>query len=92
MKKCDRCGGELRVRQMSKFNTDVLCPQCIEEEKQHPNYEKAAAAEREAVRRGDRDFPGIDWSGKDGRVRRARKNRRNCVGVLDFYLKGGYIV
>ena len=69
VKKCDRCGGELRVRQMSRFNTDVLCPACIEEEKRHPDYEKAAAAELEAVRRGDYNFPGIGWPGKDGRVK-----------------------
>lgn len=67
--KCDRCGAELKARQMSRFNTDVLCLQCIEEEKQHPDYEKAAAAELAAVRRGDRDFPGIGWPGKDGRVK-----------------------
>ncbi len=69
VKKCDRCCGELRVRQMSRFNTDVLCQKCIEEERQHPDYEKAAAAELEAVRRGDMNFPGIGWPGKDGRVR-----------------------
>jgi ssDNA-binding Zn-finger/Zn-ribbon topoisomerase 1 len=69
VKKCDRCGGELRVRQMSRFNTDVLCPRCIEEEKSHPDYGKAAEAELAAVRRGERDFPGIGWPGKDGRVK-----------------------
>ena len=70
VKKCNRCGAELRVRQMSRFNTDVLCQKYIEEERNHPDYEKAAEAEREAVRRGDRDFPGIGWPGKDGRVKR----------------------
>ena len=69
VKKCDRCGGELRVRQMSRFNTDVLCQRCIEEERNHPDYEKAAAAELAAVRAGERDFPGIGWPGKNGRVR-----------------------
>ena len=69
VKKCDRCGGELSVRQMSRFNTDVLCMKCIEEERNHPDYEKAVAAELEAVRRGDYNFPGIGWPGKDGRVR-----------------------
>ena len=68
-KKCDRCGGELSVRQMSRFNTDVLCPACIEEERKHPDYEKAAVAELEAVRRGDMNFPGIGWPGKDGRLK-----------------------
>ncbi len=69
VKKCDRCGGELRVRQMSRFNTDVLCPACIVEEKKHPDYGKAVEAELEAVRRGDMNFLGIGWPGKDGRVR-----------------------
>ena len=68
VKKCDRCGGELRVRQMSRFNTDVLRPACIEEEKKHPDYLKAAAAELEAVRRGERNCPGIGWPGKNGRI------------------------
>ncbi len=54
---------------MSRFNTDVLCPACIEEEKQHPDYEKAVAAELEAVRCGDMNFPGIGWPGKDGRIK-----------------------
>ncbi len=67
VKKCDRCGGELRVRQMSRFNTDVLCQKCIEEERQHPDYGKAAEAELAAVRRGETNFPGIGWPGKDGR-------------------------
>ena len=69
VKKCDRCGGELRVRQMSRFNTDVLCKKCIEEERQHPDYEKAAEAEFAAVRRGETNFPGIGWPGKDGRIK-----------------------
>ena len=68
-KKCDRCGGELKVRQMSRFNTDVLCPACIEEERKHPDYEKATEAELAAVKRGERDFPGIGWPGKDGRIK-----------------------
>ena len=59
----------IRVRQMSRFNTDVLCQKCIEEERNHPGYGKAVDAELAAVRAGERDFPGIDWSGKDGRVR-----------------------
>ena len=69
VKKCDRCGGELKVRQMSRFNTDVLCPACIEEERNHPDYPKAAEAELAAVKRGDTNFPGIGWSGKDGRIK-----------------------
>ena len=69
VKKCDRCGGELRVRQMSRFNTDVLCQKCIEEEKRHPDYGKAAKAELAAVKRGETNFPGIGWPGKEGRIK-----------------------
>ena len=67
--KCDRCGRELTVRVMSRFNADVLCPECEQEEHQHPDYQKAAAAELEAVRRGDLNFPGIGSPGRNGRVK-----------------------
>ena len=52
--KCDRCGRSLSGgRIMSRFNTDCLCVQCEREERQHPDYGKAAEAELAAVRRGD---------------------------------------
>ena len=41
-KKCDRCGGDLKVRIMSRFNTDCICMKCAEEERQHPDYQLAA--------------------------------------------------
>jgi len=68
-KNCSRCGCPLdgKSRQMSRFNTDCLCPECIEAERQHPDYRKAADAEMEAVRNGNRHFPGIGWPGKNGR-------------------------
>lgn len=65
---CDRCGAFLTSRIMSRFNTDCLCPECEAEERRHPDYAKAEAAEMVAVRRGDYFFPGIGWPGKDGRV------------------------
>ena len=69
-KECDWCGGSLEAgRMMSRFDTSVLCMRCIEEEKKHPDYPKAAAAELAAIRRGDMNFPGIGWPGKDGRVK-----------------------
>ena len=69
-KNCDRCGVPLTVRQLSRFNLDVLCPACIEEERRHPDYQLAADAELAAVRSGDPNFPGIGWPGKNGRVKR----------------------
>ena len=68
-KKCDRCGGDLKVRIMSRFNTDCICMKCAEEERQHPDYQKAADAELAAVRRGNMNFPGIGWPGKNGRIK-----------------------
>jgi len=68
---CDRCGALLTGGfTMSRFNTDALCRQCLAEERQHPDYQLAADAEREAVKRGERNFPGIGWPGKNGRVKR----------------------
>ena len=67
--KCDRCGGDLKVRIMSRFNTDCICMKCAEEERQHPDYQKAADAELAAVRRGNMNFPGIGWPGKNGRIK-----------------------
>ena len=68
--KCDRCGGSLEHgRIMSRFDTSCLCLACEREERQHPDYQKAADAELAAVRRGDMNFPGIGWPGKTGRVK-----------------------
>ena len=68
---CDRCGGSLQDGfSMSRFNTDALCHRCLEEERQHPDYQLAVDAELAAVRADNRDYPGIGWPGKDGRVKR----------------------
>lgn len=70
-RKCDRCGASLsNGYTMNRFNTDALCKQCLEEKRQHPDYQLAEKAELAAVRAGDRNFPGIGWPGKDGRVKR----------------------
>jgi hypothetical protein len=44
---------------MSMFNTDSICFDCRDIEKQHPLYEEARRIESEAVMRGDYNFPGI---------------------------------
>ena len=68
--KCDRCGGSLEHgRIMSRFDTSCLCLDCEREERQHPDYQKAADAELAAVRRGNMNFPGIGWPGKKGRIK-----------------------
>lgn len=59
MPNCERCGKEGLATIMSIFNTDLICLECKEKEKQHPKYEEARAAEEAAVKRGDYNFPGI---------------------------------
>jgi len=60
---CDRCHEETDVTIMSYFNTDELCLDCSDAEKQHPQYAEARAAEEAAVRDGNYNFPGIGWPG-----------------------------
>jgi hypothetical protein len=56
---CARCGSVLRVWSMSRFNTDVLCMPCVEDERLAPGYASAAAVELAHVRDGDLNFPGV---------------------------------
>lgn len=57
--RCDRCRQETCITQMSFFNTDTCCPDCISRERRHPEYGRARQAEEAALRAGDRNFPGI---------------------------------
>ena len=50
---------------MSMFNMDMLCPDCKKAEENHPLYNLARQKEREALLRGDRNFPGIGWPPKE---------------------------
>jgi hypothetical protein len=56
---CARCRKETRQTQMSRFNTDICCPDCIDKEKEHPKYREAADAELAEVKKGNMNFPGI---------------------------------
>ena len=70
-KRCDRCGAPLNSGfTMSRFNTDAICMNCAEEERQHPDYQLAADAELAAISASNRNFAGNGWSGKNGRVKR----------------------
>ena len=67
---CDRCRASLAEGfTMSRFNTQALCHKCLAEERQHPDYQKAVDAELAAIRSGNRNFEGIGWPGKNGRVK-----------------------
>ena len=59
-KHCDRCGKSLDGgRVMSRFNTDCLCMECAEKEKDRPGYKKAVEAEIKEMRKGNYNFKGI---------------------------------
>ena len=59
-KYCDRCGSSLENgRTMSMFNTDCICMNCKNKEKQRPDYQMAQDAERDAIMHGNRNFVGI---------------------------------
>ena len=65
-KTCDRCHKPLNgIRTMSRFNTDCICKECERKEQLCGDYQQAADAEREAVNRGDLNFPGIGLSKND---------------------------
>jgi hypothetical protein len=57
--RCDRCGKETQTQTMSWFNTDMICMECSDAESKRPDFQKAKAAERQAVLNGDYNFPGI---------------------------------
>lgn len=56
---CQRCNKDSRITRGSRFNTDVICIPCIDIEKKHPDYPRAAAAEHAEVLKGNYNFPGI---------------------------------
>jgi hypothetical protein len=56
---CDRCRRRMNGHTMSKFNLDVICFPCKEDERQAPGYKAADEAEMAAVRAGVKDFPGV---------------------------------
>lgn len=58
-KPCVRCGAEHTAKTVSRFNLDWICPDCETREKAHPQYPAAEAAEAEAVRAGNYNFPGV---------------------------------
>lgn len=56
---CERCDKTPPYATMSRFNTDIICPDCERKEKAHPKYPEAEAAELAAVKAGNYNYPGI---------------------------------
>lgn len=56
---CDRCGKQTGFSTGSYFNTDQICMECDEAERNHPDFEKARDAELKEVQRGNFGYRGI---------------------------------
>lgn len=56
---CERCHKQSSTFRMSMFNTQLICPECIEKERNHPSYKKAVETERNEYLKGNRNFFGI---------------------------------
>lgn len=56
---CQRCSKPTDVTIMSMFNTDEICLDCKDAEKQDPRYAEAVAADEAAIKSGNFNFKGI---------------------------------
>lgn len=59
MQICDRCKKPTNASIMSMFNTEILCMDCKDKEKKHPDYDKARKIESEEVMAGNYNYAGI---------------------------------
>lgn len=57
--RCRRCGKPTIATMMSMFNTQEVCMECIDAERQDPRYQEASNAEAAAIRGGNFNFKGI---------------------------------
>lgn len=58
---CQRCYKPAKMHTMSMFDVALICMECSEHEKNHPKYPHAIKAERQAIERGDMNFPGVGY-------------------------------
>jgi len=57
---CDRCNHSTNnITIMSKFNKDIICMPCKEDERNHPDYKKASDEELAECKKGNYNFEGI---------------------------------
>mgnify|MGYP001809284148 CR=1 FL=1 len=56
---CQRCNRKTNHHTMSMFDVRLICFECSDMERKHPDYSVALEAECKAVKAGDYNFPGI---------------------------------
>jgi len=57
--RCQRCGKETSCHIMSMFNTQEICLDCSDKEREDPRFEEARRADEAAIRAGNYNFKGI---------------------------------
>ena len=78
---CPRCGGNMNASTMSKFNQQTICMACKADERLAPGYAAADKAECDAVRAGDRNFPGVGLSAEDQEFLARKRDERKAAAV-----------
>lgn len=58
---CARCKKVANPHIMSMFNTDLICMDCKEKERQRPDYRDAVKADIEEIKKGNYNFQGIGY-------------------------------
>lgn len=59
MQICDRCGKEARIMRGSFFNSELICLECDNIERHHPDYAEAKRIEHEELVKGNYNFQGV---------------------------------
>lgn len=54
--KCERCGTETRNFRCSIYTDEMICEDCIAEEKVQEDYEEVRKLERKAIMRGNYNY------------------------------------
>ena len=62
---CHRCFKESTVHTMSMFDVSLICMDCADAEKLHPDYSRARDADHNAIKAGDYNFEGIGYNQSD---------------------------
>lgn len=57
--KCDKCGKDVIMTQVSYLSEQTLCSACMEEERKLPFYDFGRRIEAQHVKDGDYNFPGV---------------------------------
>ena len=57
---CERCHKPLTLgRTMSMFNTQCICLECADKEREDEDYQKAIRAEFEEIKKGNYNYKGL---------------------------------